>query len=297
MSTLAMQQLVATNGYYPSYDGGPPVFTAGMVQAYAGTGPAFGAPQAQGQLQSIMQNPMLYSIYGGSYGGDGTQNFALPNLDQRSIVGGRPGQIGAGSLAMTYMIAAESGGRVPFAGAVATFGGGRPPGGWLACDGSLLPIGSYDELYSVIGTVFGGDGRTNFALPNLSAAAAVGTGKGVTLGQKVSGTVPGLGLNYLVCISNALFPVPSGNGSFPDNEPYLGQVLAYAGSRPPQGWAACNGAMMPVPQFQALFSVFGYTYGGSGSAFALPDLGGRMIVGGKPGGTGDAKMEMPMPAE
>lgn len=295
MSTLAMQQLVATNGYYPSYEGAP-AFTAGMIQTYAGAGSAFNAPQAKGQLLSINQYPMLFSIYGSSYGGDGGQNFALPDLDKRSIVGGAPGQSGAGSLGMTYMIATESGGMAPAAGAVATFGGGRAPGGWLVCDGSLLQISAYAELFSVIGTVYGGDGNANFALPNLRGAAAVGTGKGVTLGQKVPGSPPGLGLNYAICAGSGLYPVPSGDGSFPDNEAYLGQVLAYAGAELPQGWVACSGAMMPVAQFQALFSLLGYTYGGSGSAFALPDLRGRMIVGGTPGMIGETMMEMPMPA-
>lgn len=295
MSTLAMQQLVAINGYYPSYDGAP-VFTVGMIQTYAGAGAAFNAPQAKGQLLSIEQYPMLYSIYGGSYRGDGRQNFALPNLDQRSIVGGALGQSGAGSLAMTYMIATETGGMAPAAGVVATFGGSRTPGGWLACDGSLLQISAYAELFSVIGTLYGGDGNSNFALPDLRGAAAVGTGKGVKLGQKVAGSLPGLGLNYAICTGSGVYPVPSGDGSFPGNEAYLGQVLAYAGTQLPEGWAACNGAMMPVPQFQPLFSLLGYTYGGAGSIFALPDLGGRMIVGGTPGAVGGAEMEMPMPA-
>ncbi|MGK6354618.1 tail fiber protein [Sphingomonas sp. DT-207] len=294
MSTLAVQQLVATNGYYPSYEGAP-AFSVGMIQSYAGAGPAFNAPQAKGQLLSINQYPVLYSIYGSSYGGDGRQNFALPDLDKRSIVGGAPGQSGAESLAMTYMIATESGGMAPAAGAVAAFGGGRAPAGWLACDGSLLQISAYTELFSVIGTLYGGDGVSSFALPNLSGAAAVGAGKGVALGQKVPGTLPGLGLNYAIC-AEGLYPMPSGDGSFPDNEAYLGQVLAYAGVELPAGWMACNGTMMPEAQFQALFSLLGYTYGGGGSAFALPDLRGRMIVGGTPGMIGDAKTEMPMPA-
>lgn len=46
------------------------------------------------------------------------------------------------------------------------------PGGWASCDGRLLPIGEHQTLFSLLGTSFGGDGRTNFALPDLRAMVA-----------------------------------------------------------------------------------------------------------------------------
>ena len=68
---------------------------------------------------------------------------------------------------------------------------GFTPYGWLACDGSTLPIMSYQALYSLIGIRFGGDGKTTFNLPNLSNLAIPGSGTGAGLainyafGQKV----------------------------------------------------------------------------------------------------------------
>ena len=50
------------------------------------------------------------------------------------------------------------------------------PVGWLVCDGSLLPISQYEVLYTLIGTTYGGDGTTNFALPDLRSRIPVGTG-------------------------------------------------------------------------------------------------------------------------
>lgn len=47
------------------------------------------------------------------------------------------------------------------------------PQGWLACDGSLLPINQYQALYSLLSTQYGGDGRTNFALPDLRGRVPV----------------------------------------------------------------------------------------------------------------------------
>lgn len=294
MSTLAMHQLVATNGYYPLPDGSAS-FTLGMIQTYAGARPVFGAPDARGQVLQINQYPPLYSVLGGAFGGTGATNFALPNLDARAVVHGPPGRAAPGSLSMTCMIAAESWGEAPFVGAIGLFGGHRAPGGWLACDGAMLTIDQHRPLFQAIGTSFGGDGKTNFALPNLTGAAAVGTGNGVKLGDKVYGSVPGIGLNYLTCTTAGIYPRPDGDGSFPETDCYLGQVLASAAREIPRGWAACDGAVLPAAQYQALFSLIGHSYGGSGASFALPDLRGRMVVGGPPGTTGNAGMEMPMP--
>ena len=55
----------------------------------------------------------------------------------------------------------------PFIGEVRPFGGTFAPQGWAACDGTLLNISDYSALYSLIGTTYGGDGQTTFALPDL----------------------------------------------------------------------------------------------------------------------------------
>jgi microcystin-dependent protein len=49
------------------------------------------------------------------------------------------------------------------------FGGSFAPAGWMTCDGQLLPISEYDTLFNLIGTTYGGDGQSTFALPNLAA--------------------------------------------------------------------------------------------------------------------------------
>jgi len=49
------------------------------------------------------------------------------------------------------------------------FGGNFAPQGWAFCDGSLLPISENDALFNLIGTTYGGDGQSTFALPNLSS--------------------------------------------------------------------------------------------------------------------------------
>ena len=70
------------------------------------------------------------------------------------------------------------------------------------------------------------------------------------------------------------------------SDPYVAEIRMFAGNFAPRGWALCNGQILPISQFTALFSLLGTTYGGDGrSTFALPDLQGRtpMHAGSGPG--------------
>jgi microcystin-dependent protein len=58
------------------------------------------------------------------------------------------------------------------------------PKGWALCDGQLLPINQNQALFSLLGTTFGGDGRVNFALPDLRGRVPVHVGSGHTLGER-----------------------------------------------------------------------------------------------------------------
>lgn len=69
-------------------------------------------------------------------------------------------------------------------------------------------------------------------------------------------------------------------------EPFIGQIMMFAGSFAPVGWAFCDGQLLPISQNAALFSILGTQYGGDGrTTFALPDLRGRfpMHAGSGPG--------------
>jgi len=61
----------------------------------------------------------------------------------------------------------------PYVGEVRMFGGIFAPSGWAKCEGQLLQISEYDVLYNLLGTTYGGDGLTTFALPNLSGRIPV----------------------------------------------------------------------------------------------------------------------------
>ena len=64
------------------------------------------------------------------------------------------------------------------------------------------------------------------------------------------------------------------------SDPFLGQIEAFAFGFAPRGWAPCNGQLMPIAQYQALFSLLGTQFGGNGVAtFGLPDLRGHVANG------------------
>src|ERR1700722_6074879 len=72
----------------------------------------------------------------------------------------------------------------PFLGQLSLFSFGFNPRNWLPCVGQLLPINQYQALFSLLGTTYGGDGRTTFGLPDLRGRTPVSMGNGVVLGQK-----------------------------------------------------------------------------------------------------------------
>jgi microcystin-dependent protein len=291
ISTLALTQLLDSHGTYPQPGAGAAVNTMAMVHTFAGAFTAFGAPACDGQMLRVMTGQALYSILGTSYGGDGIEDFALPNL--RSLVAAGGGPIGsrtAASLSMTYMIAVAGGAgpaEYPMVGAIGLFAGINPPAGWLVADGSVLPLQQYVPLFEAIGTAFGGNGATDVQLPDLVGRAAVGAGQGpsvsIALGQQVDAgpdtPVACLGLNYLINVAGAA-PPATGNGGFAPSAAVLGEVVAYAGAAIPDGWLPCDGRELLVSGNEALFGVLGSRFGGNGeTSFALPDLRCNMVEG------------------
>jgi len=66
----------------------------------------------------------------------------------------------------------------PFLAEIRIFTGNFAPKGWALCDGQLLPISQNTALFSLLGTTYGGDGKSNFALPNLQGSAPMQSGQG-----------------------------------------------------------------------------------------------------------------------
>jgi len=78
-----------------------------------------------------------------------------------------------------------------YIGQILLFAGLFAPRGWRYCDGSLMPVNQNQALFSILGTTYGGDGRTTFALPKLNTVKN-------TVGAKA-------GIKYVICIEG-IFP-------------------------------------------------------------------------------------------
>lgn len=103
----------------------------------------------------------------------------------------------------------------PYLGEIRLFSGNFAPRGWALCNGQLLPINQNQALFSILGTTYGGNGITNFALPNLRDRVPVhlgdqvalgGTGGSLGLGSGELAEAPAyLGLNFCIALQG-IFP-------------------------------------------------------------------------------------------
>ena len=72
----------------------------------------------------------------------------------------------------------------PYYGEIRMFGGNFAPAGWMFCEGQLLPISEYETLFNLIGTTYGGDGQSTFALADLRGRVPVHQGNGFILAEQ-----------------------------------------------------------------------------------------------------------------
>ena len=230
---------------------------------------------------------------------------APPNLlgQSQSIDNHQP------SLGITYAIEIQGvfptqggGGLTPLntIGMIKAFAGNFDAAGYAACNGQLLSIAQNQALFSILGTTYGGNGITTFALPDLRGRDIIGASATTPIGAKVGqanvnlangqapteggGPVtpfdnrqPSLSIQYIIALQG-IFPSQGGNQD--PLTPFLGQIVAFAGNFVPSGWARCDGTILSISQNTALFSLLGTAHGGNGTTtFSLPDLRDRTVIG------------------
>jgi microcystin-dependent protein len=191
----------------------------------------------------------------------------------------------------------------PFVGEIIQFAGNFAPRGYALCEGQLLSISQNTALFSLLGTNYGGNGTTTFALPDLRGRTPIGIGTGpglttVNLGEKsgtetvtltqaqlpththsISGaTTSPVGNNISHSTRQptlGLSPIITTDGLFQD----IGHIGWFAGNFAPVGHLFADGSLLSISQYATLFTLIGTTYGGDGqNTFALPDLRGRITV-------------------
>ncbi|MGH9841957.1 MAG: phage tail protein [Blastocatellia bacterium] len=215
--------------------------------------PPRGWAACDGQLLPINQFQAIYSLLGTMYGGNGTTNFALPDLRGRAPIhignGLTDGNRG-GEEAHT-LIQAE------------TPSHSHKVTGTTNGPDQASPAGNYwaavtESIYSSAPPDAGMNG------------AAVGTAGG---SQPHENMPPFLVLNYVIALTGIYPPKTKKENTMADQ--FLAEIRIFAGKFAPYGWAMCDGQTLDIRQNTALFSLLGPTYGGDGKDnFALPDLRG-----------------------
>ena len=112
----------------------------------------------------------------------------------------------------------------PFLSEIRIMSFGFAPKGWALCNGQLLPINQNQALFSLLGTTYGGDGRTNFALPNLQARVPIHTGSGHTLGERGGEQAHTLSIQELPTHTHALMAQPAAGTQLPPVSAFLAQA-------------------------------------------------------------------------
>jgi microcystin-dependent protein len=92
----------------------------------------------------------------------------------------------------------------PYLGEIRITGFNFAPEGWALCNGQLFPISEYSALFSLIGTTYGGDGQSTFALPNLQGRMPVHQGNGFVIGELAGTETVTLGLNQIPAHTHVL---------------------------------------------------------------------------------------------
>lgn len=318
---------------------------AGFVRSTGMTFIPAGFGALNGSTVLIGDAPDYFAAVSTTWGGDGISTVGVPDVRGRVITGAGAGMpFGSTNGSSTVDLTAanfpvsQGGSATPFdnrmpgvsmryairraglypligstslgagvMGAVLPYAGVGPlSSDWAFAEGQVLPIAQNQALFSLLGTSFGGDGVTTFALPDLRGRTPVGTGTGVGLGAVGLGEASGSNFTTLTNANTPVFLGGSGtpvsnlqatlglsfqmatSGIFPDRslsascpctgtgpDPFIGEMTMFA-----WGTNAVNGQLLRIAENTALFALLGTTYGGDGrTTFALPDMRGRVAVG------------------
>jgi microcystin-dependent protein len=137
----------------------------------------------------------------------------------------------------------------PFVAEIRIFGGNFAPAGWAFCDGQLLPISQNTALFSLIGTFYGGNGITNFGLPNLQGSSPMHQGQGIGLTDRVLGESGGaqfvtLQEMEIPAHNHSFLAAPSGALSVPTNNIFGGAAFGRPAAYAPSGSGGLGNVLM-----------------------------------------------------
>jgi microcystin-dependent protein len=150
----------------------------------------------------------------------------------------------------------------PYVGEIRMFAGNFAPAGWMFCEGQLLPISENETLFQLIGTTYGGDGQSTFALPDLRGRIPIHQGNGFILAETGGAEEITLTVNQIPAHSHPMLaanavandPNPNNNVQGESSAVFLYQSGAPAAAMAPQSISAVGGSQ-PHTNFQPYLCV------------------------------------------
>lgn len=150
----------------------------------------------------------------------------------------------------------------PYVGEIRMFGGNFAPAGWMFCEGQLLPISENETLFQLIGTTYGGDGQSTFALPDLRGRIPIHQGNGFVLAETGGAEEITLTVNQIAAHSHPLLasnavsndPNPAGNTLAESSIVSMYQAAAPNAPMAPQAMSPTGGSQ-PHTNFQPYLCV------------------------------------------
>lgn len=287
---LTLNYIIALNGVYPSRDGGSAVDPIlGEIKMFAFNFAPGGFAKCEGQLFQISQYDALFSLLGTIYGGDGETTFGLPDLRGRMPIGSGNGpglsNYGVGHGEGKETVALSENEMPSHSHNVVKQTVNIPKrenlpistnrGNSAVPEGNVLAVGSRNErIYTTAGSdTMMKDSSVHFEFDDVPDITRLTSQEGV--GQSHNNMMPSLGINYAIALQG-LYPSQGGGST----DEYIGMINMFAFNFAPSGYANCEGQLLPINNYQSLFSILGTTYGGDGrTTLGLPELRGRVPIG------------------
>ncbi|HTW81576.1 MAG TPA: tail fiber protein [Terracidiphilus sp.] len=101
----------------------------------------------------------------------------------------------------------------PYVGEIRIFAGNFAPAGWMLCQGQMLAISQYDTLFNLIGTTYGGDGQSTFAVPSLASRVPIHQGAGFVMGQNGGAETVTLNVNQVPSHTHTVMATTNSNSA------------------------------------------------------------------------------------
>jgi microcystin-dependent protein len=134
----------------------------------------------------------------------------------------------------------------PYVGEIRMFGGNFAPAGWMFCEGQLLPISENETLFNLIGTTYGGDGQSTFALPDLRGRLPIHFGNGFVLAETGGAEEITLTVNQIPAHGHPLLATTGGQQLSPASNTALAQPTSTQATTSIYGPGPTNITIIPA---------------------------------------------------